>query len=145
MPIFNDRLKYSTVNKDIMSFWKAALKYHAPATISGFVFFYLASTILGSENLLLKHPVLAVAILVIIANFCAFLLYRSTATLPTSATSKINISENKISENEVDGSLKISADTVTGMADEVSIKKNEILGNRVKGDMVIGANKNDVR
>ena len=128
-----------------MDFWKAALKYHAPATISGFVFFYLAKTLLERENLLLKNPVLTVLVLVIIANFCAFLLYRSTIRPHAIATSNINISENKISGNEVGGGLNMSTDANTGIADVITIKKNDISDNIVKGDMVIGVTKDNVR
>lgn len=126
-----------------MNFWKSALKYHAPATISGFIFFYLVSALLGSENLLRKNPILSIFILLVIANFCAFLLYRTTTIVPNIIAGRINVSDNEISENEVDGSLKITMNENIENVQEVTIQKNSILKNKIKGDLVIGVTKNN--
>ena len=120
-----------------MKFWNNALKYHAPATISGFVFYKLAGSLLARDNLVLQYPNHALIILLIITNFCAFLLWRSTAK-SKDIKKQAAISDNKVSDNEVGKDLEISVPNVAGSDQVIKIEKNEITGNRVKGGLFIG-------
>jgi hypothetical protein len=125
-----------------MSFWKTALKFHAPASISGFVFFYLASALLGKDSLLHENPVLSVVILVVVANFCAYLLYRSTVLPVAPVLGRLDIQDNLVADNEVGGGLDMSVGA-TGLGQEVHITGNEVSRNKVKGDLYIGTRKNN--
>jgi len=120
-----------------MKFWTNALKYHAPATISGFVFYKLATSLLASDNLLLQYPNHALVILLIIANFCAFLLWRST-DISKNTNKQTKISGNKVNNNKVGKDLEISTPNVGSPDQNVNIEKNELSGNRVKGGLFIG-------
>jgi hypothetical protein len=120
-----------------MKFWTSALKYHTPATISGFVFYKLATSLLASDNLLLQYPNHALVIFLIIANFCAFLLWRSTDT-SKNTNKQTTISGNKVNNNEVGKDLEISTPNGGSSEQNVNIEKNELSGNRVKGGLFIG-------
>lgn len=121
-----------------MKFWNAALKYHAPATISGFIFYKLATLLLASDNLLLQYPNHALVILLIITNFCAFLLWRATDKSTRSRKKETVISGNKVNNNEVGKDLEISTPDVADSDQTIKIENNEITGNNVKGGLLIG-------
>ena len=121
-----------------MKFWNTALKYHAPATISGYIFFKLVSTLLSSETFFMRYPYYALAILVIIANFCAYLLYRATLNSTKLSRGEVSIIGNKISKNEIGKNFEISTEVNDVSMKDVKIENNEIIDNRVKGDFFIG-------
>lgn len=121
-----------------MNFWTEALRYHAPATIGGYIFFKLISLLLEKDNLFNSQPWLVALILIVVANFCAYLLYRSTSKTSEIRENYNEISRNKVSNNKVDGSLSVSAEV---SSQPISITDNELNDNSIKGNLVIGVNR----
>lgn len=122
-------------------FWTAALKYHAPLTIVGFIFFYLISRLIEMGELIDKHPWFAFSILFFVTNFCAYILNRSTNKISKSHESTVAIKNNKIVGNKVGGSLSVSSAHDDSKPLKISIEGNEVSKNTVDGDFVIGGNK----
>jgi len=121
-----------------MEFWNRALRFHAPATIAGFIFFFLITKLIDNNSLLNENPILAIAFLVVITNFCAYLLYRSTEKTAVLQPSAAKVRGNIVNDNEVDGNIKLSVPVNNGESHSVIVENNEITKNKVKGDVVIG-------
>lgn len=121
-----------------MDFWKNALKYHAPASIAGFIFFYLTKDLLKNEALISENPGLTIAILLTVFNFSAFLLYRSTDKSIQAETTKLKVKENEFVDNEVDGDVEFGLKGTATPLESAEVSKNKLKNNKIKGSVNVG-------
>lgn len=90
----------------------------------------------------MDNPWVTLIFLIVIANFCAYLLSRANASRASKGGCASTIKNNKIKDNEVRGSLRATAPMGDGGA-EVKVSGNELSGNKVGGDFVLGVDKRD--
>lgn len=125
-----------------MKFWTTALRYHAPATLAAFVFFYLTLSLINNGAIPIDNPLIALVFLLVIANFCAYLLSRSSKSNSSKKNASTVVSDNKVKDNEIQGSVRITAPITKG-DHGVKISNNELSKNKVGGDLVLGVSKRD--
>lgn len=125
-----------------MKFWTTALRYHAPATLAAFVFFYLTLSLINNGAIPIDNPLIALVFLLVIANFCAYLLSRSSKSHSSKKNASTVVRDNKVKDNEIQGSICITAPTLKSNND-VTLSNNEISKNKVGGDLVLGISKQD--
>ncbi|RTL52416.1 MAG: hypothetical protein EKK46_11035 [Rhodocyclaceae bacterium] len=118
-----------------MQFWTTAIRFNAPATIAGFIFFYLIQEIVSKENLPFESAGFSLGLILVVANFCAFLLVVSTRRKANEGTSgqRVEIKDNEISGNEVKGSIDVGA----GQGN-AKISSNVVKNNKIGGGLTIG-------
>lgn len=113
------------------SFWEKALKYNAPATIAGAIFFYIILDILKIK-LVQENPPLLALVCILLFNFCAYIIFKNNINNSEKKLSPQDIHDNDINNNEIDNDLCIGSEASN------NISGNKIEKNKIKGNLIIG-------